>query len=240
MFDFKNALGVPNWHDASAYPAADTTTPAQWRWQFLRRRPDYREAWLEHYDECQLRFDAMDAQGLLDDRHRYRAVGSTFRAVCEPFNVERIAAPWADDPGLNFWRKSYGWAKGTPSQNVSIESLVDQSEQHEAAGIVLLAFDTTRAFDEQIEAIRHHFEARQKDRHGAVLRPQRQHKRKWSTYLRAIDARDQEATYADLYLELELAALPPADYDAALDGNLAASGLQLHRQAVDLMFKVTS
>lgn len=47
-------------------------------------------------------------------------------------------------------------------------------------------------------------------------------------------------TYADLYTELELSSLSPADYDAELDRNLSASGLQLWQQARDLMFKMTS
>jgi hypothetical protein len=236
----KHALGVPNWRDANAYPEAKELTAAQWQWQFLRRRPDYRKAWVDHFDETQQWFDELDAQGLLDDRGRYQEVGSTIRTVCEPFGVSRISAPWLNQPGIHFWQRTFGWATGHLSEHVQIESLVEQNEKREAEGVMLLAFDTNRPFNEQIEAARRHFEARQAERNGNVLKPQRQHKRKWLSYLRAIDARDQGATYADLYIELELAELPAAAYDAELDRNLSALGHQLWQQASDLMFKATS
>ncbi len=37
--------GVPDWRNASAYPTADTTPERIWRWEFLRRREDYRNDW---------------------------------------------------------------------------------------------------------------------------------------------------------------------------------------------------
>ena len=40
--------GVPDWRDASAYEI--DRSPRQWRWEFLRRRQDYREDWLMHYE----------------------------------------------------------------------------------------------------------------------------------------------------------------------------------------------
>ena len=40
--------GVPDWRDAAAYEVQ--RSPRQWRWEFLRRRQDYREDWLMHYE----------------------------------------------------------------------------------------------------------------------------------------------------------------------------------------------
>jgi hypothetical protein len=40
--------GVPDWRDAAAYEV--NRSPRQWRWEFLRRRQDYREDWLKHYE----------------------------------------------------------------------------------------------------------------------------------------------------------------------------------------------
>jgi hypothetical protein len=38
--------GVPDWSDETAYPTkANNLTNIQWRWEFLRRRHDYRDAW---------------------------------------------------------------------------------------------------------------------------------------------------------------------------------------------------
>jgi hypothetical protein len=38
--------GVPDWEDPTAYPETDGLDSQLWRWQFLRRREDYREDWL--------------------------------------------------------------------------------------------------------------------------------------------------------------------------------------------------
>jgi hypothetical protein len=41
--------GIPDWRDATAYKLVDCDEPWPtnlWRWQFLRRRPDYRKDWL--------------------------------------------------------------------------------------------------------------------------------------------------------------------------------------------------
>ncbi len=39
----RNVLGVPDWRDENAYPGEDELTNDEWRWEFLRRRNDYRE-----------------------------------------------------------------------------------------------------------------------------------------------------------------------------------------------------
>ncbi len=240
MFDHKNALGVPSWRNAHEYPDSDALTDSEWRWQFLRRRPDYRQAWLDYYDECQRKFDTLYKAGILDERDRYRSVGSTLRAVCEPFGTDRIPAPWLEHPGFAFWRPSFGYARGQISEHTPIDSLIDQEAKWHGNGVMFFAFDLNRPFEDQVSSVRRHFDVCQRERLGQDLKPKRQHKRKWLTYLRAIDARDQGATYGDLFLELELSKLLVADYDAALDRNLAASGLQLFNQAIELMFKVTS
>lgn len=240
MFDFKNELGVPRWTEPEMYLEAEEKSDPQWRWEFLRRRPDYREAWKINYDDCQHRFDKMHEQGLLDSRERYRGIGSSIRAICEPFFVRVVIAPWETITPVGFWDLPFGWMYGGVSINTPIGSLVDEAEHRDRQGQLLIAFDLNRSFEVQIAKARASFEAVQMERHGQILTKNRHHKRKWATYLRAIDARDQGATYENLYTELELSHLSVAEYDAALDKNLAASGLQLWRQAHDLMFKVTS
>lgn len=39
--EYRRKWGVPDWHDASCYPA--NLSDGLWRWEFLRRREDYRE-----------------------------------------------------------------------------------------------------------------------------------------------------------------------------------------------------
>ena len=41
----QNEWGVPDWCDAAAYPQPDDLSDQLWRWEFIRRMPDYRNAW---------------------------------------------------------------------------------------------------------------------------------------------------------------------------------------------------
>lgn len=233
--DHKNDLGTPKWKQASLYPDVEVTTDNQWQWEFLRRRPDYRKAWLSNFDACQKNYDEIIA--ILDDRERYRSVGSTDRALCETFGVERIMAPWCSDPGPHFWRHSFGWSLGTPSPKTDMHDMVAQHEKFENDGILLIAFDTNKPFEGQLEKAKQYFQAVQLEKSGSIKKPPRHHKSKWIDYLRAIDARDQGATYADLYTDIVLSELHQAEYDAQLDRNLPALGMQIWQQAQNIMFK---
>jgi hypothetical protein len=44
--EYRRRWGTPDWRDAKAYNY--TFTDAQWRWEFLRRRDDYRADWNKH------------------------------------------------------------------------------------------------------------------------------------------------------------------------------------------------
>jgi hypothetical protein len=156
--DHKHDLGVPRWQDAGSYPTP--TTDHQWRWEFLRRRPDYRRAWVDHFDEVQANFDRLFDEGAVAGpdvpRDFYRSVGTSLREVCKPFGVRNIAAPWlAEQLPLN-WSPPFGWSPGIPSERVEIRSLIKRDEEREAEGIMHLAFDLTRPFDEQIGRVRKH------------------------------------------------------------------------------------
>ena len=41
----QNEWGVPDWRDAAAYPQPDDLSDWLWRWEFIRRMTDYRNAW---------------------------------------------------------------------------------------------------------------------------------------------------------------------------------------------------
>jgi hypothetical protein len=55
----QNEWGVPDWCDATAYPQPDDLPGRLWRWEFIRRMPDYRDAWdkaskVEYEIECRM------------------------------------------------------------------------------------------------------------------------------------------------------------------------------------------
>jgi len=79
---------TPDWQDASAYPAK--LTPPQWRWEFTRRRADYRKAWQQakpiRGKWAGIRRRA-DGGWILDPR---------LRALEDQFNVKHSDQPGAD------------------------------------------------------------------------------------------------------------------------------------------------
>lgn len=51
--DLNDPRGLPDWRDRSLYPKAGALTPAQWRWEFLRRDASYQAAWAKcTVDRC--------------------------------------------------------------------------------------------------------------------------------------------------------------------------------------------
>jgi len=43
-------MGRPNWRKPEDYDWLDSATPAQWAWEFLRRNPEYINAWERYVD----------------------------------------------------------------------------------------------------------------------------------------------------------------------------------------------
>jgi hypothetical protein len=39
----EGARMITDWWDATKYPDPENTKPARWKWEFLRRNPNYRE-----------------------------------------------------------------------------------------------------------------------------------------------------------------------------------------------------
>ena len=88
--------GTPDPRDGAAYPSPGSTSPAQWAWELLRRKADYRKAWTEivepfcdpetgEVDEARVMraHNAelyMDFEGLLEDGRGASAV-CPFRGV---------------------------------------------------------------------------------------------------------------------------------------------------------------
>ena len=42
---------VPDWRDSTAYPTPNELSDTLWRWEFLRRRTDYRQDWERYYPQ---------------------------------------------------------------------------------------------------------------------------------------------------------------------------------------------
>lgn len=233
----KSALGIPSWLDAGAYPG-EGTSDAEWRWEFLRRRPDYRKAWADQYDESQARFDEMDSDGLFRDeengRETFYALGTSLRSACEPFGLRIMLAPSSAfrpmSPPLFLSSAGFGLSHHGNGHPLALKD-----------NQFAIVFDISKSLSSQLERAKRFLTAVQGESFGEIKAP-RHHRGLWAGYLRAIDAREAGATFEFIYEEIHLRNLPQTAYDAKADKeqNWSALGLQVWKQAQDLMFKLTA
>ena len=244
--DYKHGIGVPNWQAADSYPV-ELSMPA-WRWEFLRRRSDYRDAWVAQYDISQEYWDYLEKVGALGEMERETlfSVGARhLNSMAEDFGLHWIPAPsWKYERRTpDVFESTYGFSylsawrehgeKDELGRHVIDARLTNDTQQ-------LVAFDLSKPLAEQLRAAERTLEASQQELMGRVLKD-RHHRRKWGSYLRALDARDAGQTFEQIFEHIELSGLAVEEYDGRVERqNLAASGRQLWQQAQDLMFKLTA
>ena len=190
--------GVPDWRDASAYEIA--RSPRQWRWEFLRRRPDYREDWLKHYEPG------------------YREALAIYRDIPLPDGVtswEEHFSGFASYPD-SAWK--YGIAPLIDPSRACSEFELWQVSQNEHpryldfasrdrfremkdGGYRVVVFDLNKPLGEQLRKAEVRLKQEQNGALGGVL-DRRRHERKWPVYLRAIDARDAGETLESIGLHV--------------------------------------
>lgn len=235
MRDYKNDTGVPDWHDVNAYPEPDAPN-GQWRWEFLRRREDYREAWRAAYDAGQAHYDEMDRHagvwGPGVSREDYREV---LPFPDDRFPITLMRAPsWRYRPTPGLFRQEGGAYHRMDAESEIVR--VRMESPHACAYL----FDLSKPLAPQLAKAGKYLEVVQAELHGTVKAP-RHHRRLWPKYLRVLDARDAGETFESIFEHIELTGLSVAEFDARADRqNWAASGRQLWEQARDLMFKITA
>ena len=197
--------GVPNWKDKAAYPKGpDELTDTQWRWEFLRRRHDYRHAWetaaariapirpegSSDRSECRV--------GLIDDAEvlfglRGMCPHPGWADVSWPFLIFNDAYPkvvlgdiWPGGGALEPLREMLQRDVGTLS-----------------ATEIAAVFDITEPIPPQIEEVKSTLKMYQEvlirtgTRTGQKVKKQRRESRSkphWPTYLRVLDAKDAGAS----------------------------------------------
>ncbi len=220
--------GVPDYREKDDYPKPDDLTLTEWRWEFLRRRNDYREDFLLHREEelnlPHRYFLGEDAVTPDSPDFRPHLSGSETK-----YGVHYLRDPAAASPGQGQFRRSYGSivfdAKG--------EVLPKVLEQERIA----VTFDIREPLQPQFDEVKEHFE-RYLHEHGVIIRQRRRHKDKWSLYLRVIDARADGATWEQIG---ETVLLPnqnescQTEYDGLNSENLPQLARGIWERAQELM-----
>lgn len=203
--------GTPDWRHAAQYPIPSTTSLRQWRWEFTRRRSDYRENWLLHFASC------------------YQRDVTTYANIRCPEGV----VSWGDHfshvancPNIDF---GYGTG-GTlidPAERLCpipiffrrVGGVLEMNDlkyyrPKEVDEIVLYKFDLRVPLAEQIKSAEQHLKLLQEEK-GIVVETKRRQVSKWPRYLRIIDARDAGVPYEEIgesLISLD-PDCPPDEYD---------------------------
>ena len=230
--------GVPDWRDSETYPKGDELSANEWRWEFLRRREDYREDWLLHAESSYRNREI--ARQVHEKGHEYPVIppdslgfGAHMPGCEDKYGVCFLLNPASPKFRLGLFPQTYGSVIGDVARGV-LPSL-------EAKGRVAIMFDLNKPLGPQIEQAKRTFTWVQAEFDSVGER--RKHSTKWPFYLRVIDARDSGETWEMigttlLSPDLE-SATKLADYDRILDRSgtaIAARAYQVWEQARKLMF----
>ena len=187
--------GVPDWREADAYPAVEETTRRVWWWEFLRRRPDYRELWAAAQES-----DYPD--------HRYAPDVDAFRLQ---FELSVIYDPRLSFTDFELFERRYPvnavrfqsaaqvepLPSNHPGHAVEHERRRHSGELAEKRGLVSFTFDLSKPLPAQFARAEFQLHVMQSELFPGVPSP-RDRRSEWPTFLRVIDARDARATFAEI------------------------------------------
>jgi hypothetical protein len=204
--------GLPDWTDPAAYGATASWNEPRWRWEFTRRRPDYRADFDDHAAASYAR--AVELYKKFKPGGKERVLEPSdpgFTATMPgPLKYGLMGLPnprISDQPFLVLcFQPAFGWAtmgEGKEFLAGNFEGVnVDAPE-----GTVAVVFDLARLIAAQLDGWRSALEAWQileRERKGVRLKviKRRQPRKKrpglWLQYLRVLDGREAGATFKDI------------------------------------------
>lgn len=198
--------GLPNWLDARDYGDTKSWGQSRWRWEFTRRRADFREDFdkirnytTEHYrgvysGEWARKAGIDPSQLLAPDDPGFAGVTTTDQVVkygCSLFNP-RISEQemWRLSFQPNPFRGGMVKGDGEPFEERATMSIPD--------GAAALRIDLDRPIAPQLSGAMGYLLHLQKERHGRA-RQSRRHPRTWLSYLRVLDGRECGASWRQIY-----------------------------------------
>jgi hypothetical protein len=220
--------GLPNWRDPTSYGDVNKWSKERWRWEFTRRRPDYREA--------------------------FEASAQKSYEIARAIHGPRVAILSPEQPGFcaqTTWPPKFGLA-ALPNPRISeqpwhvITFTSDRIRFYRGEGPDLpydgertahvdvpenrlaVVFDLTGPIGPQLKTLRNTLKLYQELAMGKKIPVRRRHPKKWFMYLRVLDGRKAGASWDQL-----TAALPHMRSNVRREPQAAA---QVHEAAQALMF----
>ena len=183
--------GVPDWHDVTAYPA--DLPHREWWWEFTRRHPDYRVMW-----EGAAALDSHDYRCAPDvDAFRLRFQLSVIRDPAQLFTDWQLMHYHYGPNYARSPREPLLKQLDHPSIAHSLAAASRRQKFQEDKGHTLYNFDLSQPLGPQFERAKQYLKTIQAELFG------KQNARKnrtlnWPLYFRALDAKDDGATYAKM------------------------------------------
>ncbi|MCA9464821.1 MAG: hypothetical protein KC563_14435 [Nitrospira sp.] len=218
-----------NWMDERTYPSSSSLNDTFWRWEFLRRRADYRKDW-EKYHLQTYEYDLACAQNPAYPTRYNKPVFSpdhpAFKArmpdALAKYHLSglpnpAIAKPWMlsfdSDYGRIYFGQGPDWRAGGEEVSLCLSEWK-----------VAVVFDLKRPLSAQMNKVKADLLEWQSHQVGRKLE-RRKCRDEWPLYLRILDAVGLGAPYAEIGRIL----FPNQDHETA-----KARVEQLHKQATQI------
>jgi hypothetical protein len=245
---------VPDWRDASAYPKPDALDETLWRWEFLRRREEYRRDWESCYRETYEHNLARskDPEDLFFEKQIFEPSDPRFRASMDKsdrkYRLDRMPNPRVCNPGgLKFL-----WMLHQAIEPVIQGDLLEMMEKDgidqweffnydptdddwdsesifpDADGLYQIVFNINISIEPQLKDAKSRLEKLQTELMGKLRRKRVPDSKEWPLLLRIIDARNAGISFSVIGVELL-----QLDKQIA-SSELAASAKSKHNTALGL------
>ena len=179
-------LGIPDWRDVAGYGDMAHWPGARWRWEFTRRREDYRK----DFDKAsKLTQSELNDRRRLDDRGR---VVTTANVFARKYGLAYLLNYRISDQPTDWLRfdKPFGGVV-TPIKEESATMLIPR-------GVAAVTFDLAKSIDRQWRDARKGLISLQSSLQSKRPINPRKHKSKWASYIRVLDARAADATWKEI------------------------------------------
>jgi hypothetical protein len=231
-----NDWGIPDWRDARAYGAVKNWNENRWRWEFTRRRKDYRADFDRYADESYAHALELYKKFKPDGRRArsdqiLKPTDSGFTATMpgpRKYGLNGLPNPRISDQP--FYVIMFGTTYGCAVLGEGKEFLsggqgvsIDLPE-----GSMAITFDLALPIKPQLKGLQPFLEDQQKLIHGKVI-SRRRHPGKWLTYLRVLDGRAAGASWSELTAAL-------SDHMRSDFRHEPQAAAQVYRAAETLMF----
>jgi hypothetical protein len=213
--DAAGRWGLPDWLSEDGYRGHAHWDMDRWRWEFTRRRPDYREEF-EKY-----------------------AVAADNENQASVRGINDVSPDQPDDPGFcalspNSWKFGLGGLPNPaiseqPFYAISFSSLTFGELEPPDPQFLTITIDLARPYAVLIKEVGEAIREMQSDENGKISAP-KAHPEKWLRYLRVLDGRECGASWGKL---AKVAASENSDGAAITPQNAK----QVHAAATAIMFK---